>query len=844
MGRHTAVRVSHRRWAPACALALAATCAARAADVRFDPRLVFGGPAQARDITSFDHGSPVASGIYRSEIFLNGRYLLTRSVAVHAARGRAAAHVCLDRAVVRALELDRRRLSHQARRWLAGQGTERCLRPAAIAASLSARFDLSRLRVDIHAASILLQQHPRGWVSPRSWSNGIVAGRMNYEFDATRSSVGGQASQAFLGLAAGVNVGAWQLRHRGALHSGAAQGLQYTSTQTFVRHDIAALGGYVLLGQGQSDGELLDSFGFEGVLLASERRMLPASRQGYAPTIRGYADAAATVRVTQNGNLLTQRSVPAGPFAIDDLYPPASGSALQVTVTDASGHVTRFSVPVSSVPQLQRRGQARYQLLLGRTHVAASPARWPLLLGTLQYGVGNFITAEIGAMASRSYRSGVLGLAANTRAGALALDLSGSRVGLAQGTMLRGQRIRATWNGDLIALHCAATASQQSYGYENLQDAVTAASPGVGALDALAAAHLRDDVQLDLALDVGVDASLFLSTERARYWEAGAPQMTFQFGYTHGLGRAQFTISAGRQLGTSGAPAQNSITLSLSVPLGASSTAPTAVLGWHNAGGHSGGQWSLSGPLGESGQLSYGVQGVASSGARGLGASVSWRTQHGTVGAAASSSRGSVDANTLSVNANGGVVVFDGGAVFTPYLGDTIALIQATGATGAQISGAGGSTIDSAGYGVATYLTPYTADTVGIDPAAALAAHIRRSSALVVPRAGAIVGVRLRAHAGNWVLLSSELADGSPLPFAAQAFDSKGRFVGYVGQDSLVDAYLRRDTDAVWVRWGPNDARTCRIDFRLPPPRAPDVPLAVHGTRCATVARAATRSAR
>ena len=153
--------------------------------------------------------------------------------------------------------------------------------------------------------------------------------------------------------------------------------------------------------------------------------------------------------------------------------------------------------------------------------------------------------------------------------------------------------------------------------------------------------------------------------------------------------------------------------------------------------------------------------------------------------------------------------------------------------------GGGGSRIDSRGYGVATYLTPYAVDTVGIDPTGA--ALLRHTSARVIPRAGAVVEVRLRAQRGRWVLVSGRQADGSALPFAAQVFDARRHRVGYVGQGSRIDAHLVQHAGWLLVRWGDAARQTCRIDYRLP--RAPPgrLPLRLRGAVCRPWTPAAAR---
>lgn len=70
--------------------------------------------------------------------------------------------------------------------------------------------------------------------------------------------------------------------------------------------------------------------------------MLPQSRRGYAPDIRGIARTNAVVTVRQNDRIIYETTVPPGAFVIEDLYPTGYGGNLDVKVTEADGSVQSF----------------------------------------------------------------------------------------------------------------------------------------------------------------------------------------------------------------------------------------------------------------------------------------------------------------------------------------------------------------------------------------------------------------------------------------------------------------------------------------------------------------------
>lgn len=73
----------------------------------------------------------------------------------------------------------------------------------------------------------------------------------------------------------------------------------------------------------------------------------------------------AKVVVSQQGRVLYETLVAAGPFRIQDLNDAVSGS-LDVRVEEQDGSVHSFQLDTAGVPYLTRPGQVRYKLATGR----------------------------------------------------------------------------------------------------------------------------------------------------------------------------------------------------------------------------------------------------------------------------------------------------------------------------------------------------------------------------------------------------------------------------------------------------------------------------------------------
>lgn len=141
--------------------------------------------------------------------------------------------------------------------------------------------------------------------------------------------------------------------------------------------------------------------------------------------------------------------------------------------------------------------------------------------------------------------------------------------------------------------------------------------------------------------------------------------------------------------------------------------------------------------------------------------------------------------------------------------------MQAKGAEGASVSSATGVKIDSHGYAVVPYLTPYGMNTVDTDPnSSSIGVEFESTSEQSAPHACSIVMLKYKAETGRAALIRAPQVDGKALPFGAEVLDEEGRTVGVVAQDSRVFARGIADKGALEVKWGDLPGER-RIDYVL-----------------------------
>lgn len=273
--------------------------------------------------------------------------------------------------------------------------------------------------------------------------------------------------------------------------------------------------------------------------------------------------------------------------------------------------------------------------------------------------------------------------------------------------------------------------------------------------------------------------------------------------------------------------AQNTQTvtaLSLSFPLGRSSSAPSvSLLANHSQGQGGNYQAALSGSVGDEQPVSYGLNFTTDDDRQQSiwGGNLQTRLPYANVTGSFSTAR---QYRQGSLSLQGAVVAHRGGVTLGPYVGDTFALIEAPGANGAQVMGGQGARVDRFGYALAPALVPYHYNTVALNPEGMNdKAELEDGQQRVAPYAGATVRLRFNTVRGQALLITAQRPDNAPIPMGANVLDNAGNSVGMVGQANQV--YLRsdRNTGTLTLNWGDAPGQQCTLHYRLP--AAEDSPI-------------------
>lgn len=783
---------------------------------------------QAVDLSRFAYGNPVLPGTYRADVYLNTTWLGRHDITLVAtADSRAPAVACLEARWAGRLTVGPQHLSPQARAMLGQQvapnegaaTVPRCLTLPQMVEGGTAAFDQSEQRLTLTVPQAFVLRNARGYVPPESWTEGVTAATLNYNVNHQQSrSANGSSSQLFVGLDAGLSVNGWHLRHQGSLSRGANGETQYQRMSTSLKRDVRSFNATLTLGDSYTDGQLFDSFGLRGVMLASDDRMLPSSQRGFSPIIRGEARSQAKVQVRQNGVLLYDTTVPPGPFVIDDINPTGMGSDLVVTITEADGSQHGFSLPFSPAPMLLREGHLRYSLAAGTTR--NMPLSNTVAQGSVQYGLNNFVTLNGAAVASENYLSLLGGAALNSSWGAWSADYTTSRLSVPGQPAQVGGSLRASWSLRLPTDTYLGFASYRysSRNFYSLRDAnreLYEAAAG-GTVVGQATLRARNRVVATVSQSLGQRGSLYVTGASSTYWSTLPRTTTFQIGYAHRFGPLEFSLSAGRETTSGTMPPVNRFSVGISMPL---DTQPgrtvyaRAQIQNDNLSGTAE-QASMSGSFGGEGRVGWGLYGTRSSAGSSAAASLNYRAPLVQLGANFSSGSGNT---STALSASGGLVLHSGGITLAPYLGETIGLVKVENGQDVRVLGVEAAAVDRNGYTVIPYLQPYQLNNVELDfSQASLNLEVDGTNLQAAPTARSVAAFNFTVPAGRVILIKTVLTDGSPAPFGATVLNDKGEQVGAVGQAGKAEARVVDTTGRLTVKWGEHDGQQCAVDYAVP----------------------------
>ncbi len=693
-----------------------------------------------------------------------------------------------------------------------------CIDVATVLPGATAIYEYDSEQLLINVPQIYLSNLPVGYIDPARWDDGVNALSVNYSLSGTNVNhrdTGKSNSMYYGNLFTIMRSGAWRFTTYDSYGGGSQQKKSLDHMQAYAQRSIGSLFSEFSLGDLNTTGEVFNSTLFRGAVLQTDDRMHPWSMKGYAPAVRGVANSNAVVTVQQNGNTLYEKTVPPGEFSFNDIVALGYGGDLEVTITESDGSQRLFRVPYSSVPQLLRNGYFRYSLAAGEVRNYGLFDAPYFLESSLQYGISNDITLYGGlqSAAEQRYLAFNNGMAINTPLGAFSVDATKSlftdpaaknkRRSLTSDMLFKfglSKKIERTDTlFDVSSYHLAGE------NYFNLNDALSLYNQRQHGNNSWLPERYRHRLEATLSqlLNPGWgELSLSAWLERAnKSRQESDSRSSYLLGYRNNIGTVSYSLNANKIFTNSGA-SETAFYFNLSAPFGSTikerpklqtslsySSAETKLRAGVN--GHQHGEdyssWINTWFSQSTRTLSHFGLNVGHTGTS-LQKSVGY-------------SQG-MKSYSASASLGGGVLVHENGVIFTPYVTETMALIEAPGATGASILGSNKLKINDNGYGLVSYVSPYEENMLTLDlKGAPLSFEAEENSKVIVPTSGAVVKVTIEGNKNKGVIRRLKLTDGRYLPFGARLIDKSGKTSATVGQGGIVIFPVTDEYQPLKVKW-------------------------------------------
>lgn len=810
----------------AMALGLSGQAVAQGESTKGIPLLAYNtafiqGLGQPEDLKQFIDGNSVLPGTYRVDIHVN-RTLSGRQDVMFEQRSGGEVSPCLTFEMLRNLGLDMDALIN-AGKLDANPAPTTCIDLKAAIPEANVDYESNLLRLNINVPQASMSRASRGYVDAALWDEGVTAAFSNYSLSGSRRKTDSRNNDAmFLNMRNGVNIGPWRLRNESSYSDSTYGKGEFNSNRNYAQRDITSLKSQLTLGETYTNSDIFDSVRFRGAQLGSDLAMLPESERGYAPVIRGVANSNATVEVRQNGYVLYNTNVSAGPFELTDIYPTGSNGDLEIVITEADGQVRTFTQAFASLPVMTRKGTYRYSLDVGQYDDQREDSEKPLLgTGNLVYGLTDDVTVFGGVMLSDGFSAANGGAGFNTPLGAVSLDVTQSSSKTRQGDNA-GQSARFLYSKTLSDTSTTFTLAGYRYsteGYRTLDEHVEDDRREVwNQPRGRARSKFNLTVNQSLGRELG---SLYLSASDQDYWNLTGRTRTLQAGYNGHWESVNYSLnlshtryadnfSRGYNLSTT-RDTDTQVSVSVSFPFGSESRAPRANLyATHDSNGSST-RGSVSGYVAGRDDLTYSVGGGRTATGETSGeANISAKTPYANVGA--SYSQGS-NYKTVNVSARGSVVAHGGGINFGQPVGETFTLAEVENTAGVKVGNYAGIKTAGNGYAIIPNAQPYRGNWVNLNTQDLGAdVDLESTSQQVIPRRGAITKASFKAKTGRRLEARFSQANGEKVPFGAVVEDEAGRQLAIVDPQQAALVLLEKPEGLLKVKWG---EKACSAAYSL-----------------------------
>lgn len=787
---------------------------AYADDIQFNTGVLDISDRDNIDLSQFSRSGYIMPGDYIMLVQLNKQGLHEYPVTFYPAPDDPqASEACITPELVDKLGL-KPEMQKNLNWWHQGQ----CLILSSLA-GMTSKGDIGAGTLYIGIPQAYLEYESDDWDPPSRWDEGIPGLLFDYNANTRiqqHSQTGTQGYSSSGNGTVGGNIGAWRLRADWQARldnpgGGQPSNKSWDWSRYYAYRAITRWAAQLMLGENSLNSDIFDSFRFIGARLVTDNNMLPPNLRGYAPEVTGIARSNAKVIISQQGRILQERLVAAGPFRIQDLNDAVSGQ-LNVRVEEQDGSVHEFTMETASIPYLTRPGTVRYKVAAGRPSDWQHHVDGPLFAtGEFSWGISNGWSMYGGGVMGDNYNSLAMGMGRDLLVlGALSLDITQSRVNLPlMEQTLSGGSYRLSYskrfdNYDSQVTFAGYRFSQQNY--MSMNEYLDARTQGVRSQNSKEMYTLSFNKQFR---DIGLTA--YLDYNHQTYWnQPNNDRYNLSLARYFDIGKfknmsVSLTAYRNKYAGT----IDDGMYLSLSVPWGNSGSISYSNSWDRNDNSH---QVSYYNRIND--HDSYQVSSGMSRGGAMASGYYSHQGDIAQMNVSAGYQQGGSSSVGMSVQ-GGATATFQGAAFHRAGTqGGTRMMLDTDGVAGIPLRGYGAVTQSNRfGKAVVSDVGSYYRNKVSIDlNKLPVNAEATRSVVQATLTEGAIGYRKFEVIAGEKAMALIRLADGSTPPFGATVLNNKKQNVGIVNDGGNLYLSGINAGEKMTVYWGGQ----AQCEFSLP----------------------------
>lgn len=804
-------------------LAVSVACVStdsHAADYHFDANLL-GENSSNIDMTIFNEGGQ-QPGAYTVDIILNGDVIESREIIFsleNSPDGKSRLFPCLSLD-----DLARYGVMTEMYPELTRLG-DKCARITAIPyANFEFVFNNQQLLINIPQVS--MRPESSGLAPQELWDEGIPALLLNYRANTNRvvksESETHNNREIYAQLNPGLNIGAWRIRNQTNLQR-SQKSNHWETVYTYAERGLKSIKSRVTLGQQNTLGDIFDSVPFMGAMLGTDDNMIPDNQHSFSPVVRGIARTQSRIEVVQNGYVIYNATVAPGPFELNDLSGISSSNGeLQVTVHEADGRNEFFTIPWQTPVISVRKGYAGYNIVAARYRPADPTITMSRFAqGSFIYGLPWDLSIYSGLQVAEHYHATSFGLGRSFgNLGAVSFDTQSSVGSLQNKDYERGKAWRIRYSKSILSTNTSLSltttryASGRYYSLSEVLDTWKNIDTPESIFQGSGADFRKSATSLQLTQQLGSSGFLNLNASRTDFHNRPGHDNNVGISYGFSLFGMTFTLglSKVKQIDKDGnTSTERQGSLSVSLPLN-NVAGQNTNLSYQLTSASPGGESHDVGINGYAydNRLFWDVRQRYEKKEGNNAVRLSWSGKYGQVGGMYNRSPSMTQ---MGADISGGMLLHSHGLTVSQTLGDTIALVEAPGASDIPVNGSSGVKTDSRGYTTVSSITPYQENIISLAPTSMSAeVEIPQTDRTVVPTEGAVVSAKFMPRIGRKALITLIQLSGEPVPFGSVVM-VEGVGGGVVGEEGQVYLTGLPKEGNIFAKWKNGK---CAANYALP----------------------------